>query len=77
MQLQLNIGFEQLVQLAKKMPYKQWNKLKQEVEKKQIVVNSTHEMEMLLLNAPTFSKKQLNEIANARKEINQWRTKQS
>ncbi len=77
MQLQLDIGFDQLVQLVKKMPYKQWAELKQEVEKKQIVDNSINELETFLLKAPTFSEKQFSEIINARKEINQWRTKQS
>lgn len=33
------------------------------------------ELENFLLSAPTFSKKQLDEIAKTRKAINQWRTK--
>jgi len=32
MQLQIDIGFEQLVQLAKELPPQQWTKLKQEVD---------------------------------------------
>lgn len=75
MQLQIDIEFDQLVQLAKKLPYKQWTKLKEEVDKQQPANRSVTELETFLLNAPTFSKKQLDEIAKTRKAINQWRTK--
>jgi len=75
MQLQVDIEFDQLVQLAKKLPSKQWTKLKQEVDKQQPADRSVTELETFLLNAPTFSKKQLDEIAKTRKAINQWRTK--
>jgi len=73
MQVQLDIGFEQLVQLAKRLPARQWKKLKQEVDNENSTVTS--ELERFLLSAPTFSKKQLEEIAKTRKAINQWRTK--
>lgn len=75
MQLQVDIEFDQLVQLAKKLSSKQWTKLKQEVDKEQTVNRPVTELETFLLNVPTFSKKQLNEIAKTRKAINQWRTK--
>lgn len=75
MQLQIDIGFDQLVQLAKKLPSKQWAKLKQEVDKQQAERFSPDDLETFLLGAPTFSKMQLNEITKARKAINQWRTK--
>lgn len=73
MQAQTDIEFNQLVQLVKRLPLKQWAKLKKEVEKGQNVKNDPSDLETFLLNAPTFSKKQLNEIAKARKEISQWR----
>ena len=75
MQLQVDIEFDQLVQLAKKLPSKQWTKLKQEVDNQQPADRPVTELETFLLNAPTFSKKQLDEIAKTRKAINQWRTK--
>ncbi|MGN6439313.1 MAG: hypothetical protein ACTHMM_22415 [Agriterribacter sp.] len=75
MQLQVDIEFEQLVQLAKKLPDQQWTKLKQAVDKEKKVNTSTNKLEAFLLGAPTFSKKQLEEIAKTRKAINQWRTK--
>lgn len=73
MQAEVNIEFEQLVQLAKKLPSNQWKKLKKEVEEKDCT--ESDDLVSLLLSAPTYSKKQLNEIAKTRKAINQWRTK--
>ena len=75
MQVQVEIGFDQLVQLAKRLPVTQWDKLKQEVESNRGVGPERTELETFLLTAPTFNKKQLDEIAKTRKAINQWRTK--
>lgn len=75
MRVQVDIEFDQLVQLAKRLPSNQWTKLKQEVDKKQSTNKSVTALETFLLSAPTFSKKQLDEIAKTRKAINQWRTK--
>lgn len=75
MQVQVDIGFDQLVQLAKRLPAKQWTKLKQEVEEQAPKDKEREDYKKLLLSGPTFSKKQLDAIAKTRKEINQWRTK--
>ena len=75
MQVQVDIGFEQLVNLAKQLPATQWKKLKTEVEKQAEQVDATSDLEQFLLSAPTFNKKQLDEIAKTRKAISQWRTK--
>lgn len=75
MQVQVEIEFEQLVQIAKKLPGKQWTKLKAEVEAKTMTDNKREEFKKLLLSGPVFSKKQLETIAETRKAINQWRTK--
>ena len=75
MQVQVDIGFEQLVQLAKRLPTTQWTKLKQEVEETEPLDKEREEFRKLLLNGPTFSKKQLNTIAETRKKIDEWRTK--
>ena len=75
MQVQVDIEFDQLVELAKKLPAKQWTKLKQAVDEEQPSDKNASELETFLLSAPTFSKKQLDEIAKTRKAINQWRTK--
>ena len=75
MQAQVNIELDQLIKLAKQLPPTQWTKLKKEVEKEQVPTEETSNLEEFLLTAPTFSKKQLDEIAKTRKVINQWRTK--
>ena len=75
MQVQVDIGFEQLVSLAKQLPATQWKKLKTEVEKQAEQVDATSDLEQFLLSAPTFNKKQLDEIAKTRKAISQWRAK--
>lgn len=73
MQLQMNIEFDKLVQLAKQLPLNQWTKLKREVEKTQRSEKSISELEAFLLSAPTFSEKQLEEISKTREAISQWR----
>ena len=75
MQVQVDIEFDQLVQIAKKLPVKQWTKLKEEVEAKPAADTERQDFRHFLLNGPTFSKKQLQKIAETRKAINQWRTK--
>ena len=75
MQVQVDIGFEQLVQIAKKLPATQWMQLKNEVDNQSIAVKPVSDLEAFLLTAPTFTQEQLDEVANARQAINQWRTK--
>ena len=76
MQVRVDIGFDQLVQLAKQLPAKQWTKLKQQVEGQQVPNDKEREaFRQLLLNGPTFSKQQLNNVTKTRKAIDQWRTK--
>ncbi len=75
MQVQVDIGYDQLVNLVKQLPKNQWAKLKNDIEVQNVEVDSKSDMLTFLLNGPTFSKKQIAEIEKARKEINQWRTK--
>lgn len=75
MQAQVDIEFEQLVKLAKQLPTTQWKKLKKEVEEEVSIPRQNSDLVSLLLSAPTYSKKQLDEIAKTRKAINKWRTK--
>ncbi|MDP1811994.1 MAG: hypothetical protein Q8K66_11400 [Sediminibacterium sp.] len=75
MQVQLDIGFDQLVQLAKRLPAPQWTKLKKEVDKEKEERSQVTDIEAFLLTAPTFTEKQFEEITKTRKAINQWRTK--
>ncbi len=75
MQVQVDIGFDQLVSIVKKLPAQQWAKLKSEIEESGRNVPKNQELEAFLLQAPTFSQKQLDTIAETRKTINQWRKK--
>jgi hypothetical protein len=75
MELHLDMNFSQLVQIAKQLPKQEWDKLKIQVEQQSTdntILNS--DLEDFLLSAPTFSQEQLDQIANARTEINKWRT---
>ena len=75
MQVQVDIGFDQLVQIAKRLPATQWTKLKNEVETAvQPLDKEREEFRKLLLSGPTFSKRQLENIAETRKKIDEWRT---
>ena len=75
MQAQVDIEFDQLVKLAKQLPPLQWTKLKREVEEKVATPQQNSDLVSLLLSAPTYTKKQLDEVTKTRKAINQWRTK--
>ena len=74
MQVQVDIGFEQLVTIAKRLPKTQWQKLKSAVDSDAQSSNSD-DLEVFLLNGPTFSEEQLKVIDDNRKAINKWRTK--
>ena len=70
MHLELDIKFDQLVQLAKKLPVRQWEKLKQEVDSESGTKKNITDLEAFLLTAPTFTEEQLDEIDKTRKAIN-------
>jgi len=74
MQVQVDIGFEQLLKIVKELPSDQLKKLRTEIEKKAQNKEVT-DLEKLLLEGPTATKKQLDTIAKNRKAINQWRIK--
>ena len=73
MQVQLDIGFDQLLKIVRKLPYGQLKQLKAEIEKESRISKS-FDLEAILLNGPTATQKQLQNISNNRKAINQWRT---
>ena len=75
MQVQVDIDFDQLVKIIKKLPSGQLRQLKAEIEKEANNEKSEIDLETLLLNGPVASKKQLETIGKNRKDINQWRTK--
>ncbi len=74
MQVQVDIGFDQLLKIVKTLPSGQLKQLKAEIEK-ETTINKSVDLETLLLSGPTATVKQLDTIAKNRKAINQWRTK--
>lgn len=75
MQVQVDISFDQLLKVVKNLPVEQLRRLKVEIEKEHKVKKSKYDLETLLLNGPTATKRQLEIIENNRKAINQLRTK--
>lgn len=75
MELQVNIEFDQLVKIVKKLPAGKLRQLKAEIENEAKKVKVKVDVRTLLLNGPVATKKQLETIENNRKVINQWRTK--
>jgi hypothetical protein len=57
MELYVDIEFEQLVEIAKKLPATKWSRLKAEVEKVPVQPGKSKRLETFLLKAPIFSKK--------------------
>jgi hypothetical protein len=74
MQLQVNIPFQQLLDLIKSLPKSQQQLLRVELEK--VAENSTTDsLEKLLLSGPIAEKEDLYRISTNRKSLNQWRSK--
>jgi len=71
----INIEFDDLLKVVKNLTANQLSILKAEIEKDSKSSSARKDFETLLLNGPTFSKEQLNNIENTRTAINQWRTK--
>ena len=70
MQVQVNIAFEQLLKVVRKLPPGQLKLLKAEIDgqgKKTRI-----DFEALLLNGPTATQKQLDTIDSNRASINNW-----
>ncbi len=75
MQAVVDIKFDELVKIVKNLPENKLSELRAEIEKEATQENDRVSFKSLLLNGPTFSNKQLNDMARTRKAINQWRTK--
>jgi hypothetical protein len=75
MQAIVDIQFDELLKIVKSLPESKLSELILELKKENRHNTDRTEFGNLLLNGPTFSKKQLNNIAKTRIAINQWRTK--
>ena len=75
MQVQVDIGFDQLLKIVKELPVGKLRQLKAELENSVKAEKSEINLESLLLNGPIASPKELETIEKNRNAINQWRTK--
>ena len=75
MQVQVDIGFEQLIEMVNALPESQLNILREHIKHKVSPVNETESLRDFLLNGPTFSGSQIETINQTRAAINQWRTR--
>lgn len=73
MQVQIDIGFDQLLIIVKTLSMVELRQLKAEIENESGKLEPISDLEKLLLNGPTATKEQLEVIENNRKSINQWR----
>jgi hypothetical protein len=74
MQIQVDIGFKDLLEVVKKLPKDQLLQLKKELEEKPVKAKRENFRD-LLINGPTFSNEQIKTMEETRKAINKWRTK--
>ena len=75
MQIQVDIGFDDLIRLVKRLPKDQLLKFKKELERQTTNDSQAQDLESFLMSAPTFSAKQIETIEQTRKAINEWRKK--
>ena len=74
MQVEVDIAFEQLVQIARKLSDGEWQRLKGEVESEKKLKDDNDDLMEFLLKGPTFTKEQIDTIEENGKAINRWRT---
>lgn len=74
MQVQLDIEFDQLLEIVRNLPSGKLKQLRAEIEK-ETKSKKPADLETLLLNGPVATKKQIDTIVKNRKAINQWRIK--
>jgi hypothetical protein len=75
MQAIVDIKFNELLKIVKDLSETELAKLKAAIDQKTSSVNNRDVFKELLLNGPTFSEEQLDNISKTRQAINQWRTK--
>lgn len=73
MEVQVNIGFDQLVKIVKMLPKKRLDQLLNEIKGEKTTTKTKVSLEELLLDGPVATKEQLEIIADNRKAINEWR----
>lgn len=75
MQVQIDIGFSQLMQIVKALPPTQLKQLRLAIDEEIQAERKPTNLETLLLSGPVATEEELAIIENNRKAINQWRIK--
>ena len=78
MELKINIGFDQVINIIKQLPANQIEKIKLELSSDYISDKATREIskfQKFLLSGPVMSDEQYEAFKEYREKINQWRTK--
>ena len=75
MQVQVDIGFDNLIKIVKQLPKEELRRFRKELDKELIEDAELKDLESFLLKAPVFSDEQIAIIEQTRKEINKWRAK--
>lgn len=82
MELTINIGYDQVLKLARQLPYQERKKLTLEIERdlkrkknKKTTANDSekiNELQRLLLKGPVMSDEQFEDFKKLRKNFNKW-----
>ncbi|QJD77537.1 hypothetical protein [Spirosoma rhododendri] len=75
MQVQIDIGFSQLVQIVKALPPTQLKQLRVAIDEEIQAERPPTNLETLLLSGPVATEEEIAVIESNRKAINQWRIK--
>ncbi len=75
MQVQVDIGFENLISIVKQLPKDQLLKFKKELDKEIVQDTELKDLRAFLLEAPVFTDEQIATIEQTRKDIDKWRLK--
>jgi hypothetical protein len=75
MEVTVNIPFDDLLGLVNRLTPTQRERLKAELANPPARASSKDRLRKLLLTGPALTNLQLKSVKQARKEINQWRTK--
>jgi hypothetical protein len=75
MQIQVDIGFENLLKIVKRLPKDQLLRFKKELEMESAEDIEQKNFRSFLLDAPVFTDEQIATIEQSRKDIDKWQTK--
>ena len=75
MEMKVQVPFQQLLTMVKRLTPAQRERLRQELADKRPLKKDKDEFIEYLLNGPVYSDQEINEIEENRKSIATWRTK--